>query len=92
MTFSFSHKIDALNRVLLPKELLAMLGWERGDTLSLRYDEEAGARVSLYLLAKYTEPTCFNCASVDIVITVDSKAVCGDCLKETLEKLQVSAG
>jgi len=32
---SFSHMIDDLGRVLLPKELRNELGWDTGDTLSL---------------------------------------------------------
>jgi len=31
----FTHKIDDLGRVLLPKGLRDELGWEIGDTLSL---------------------------------------------------------
>jgi len=31
----YNHKIDDLGRLLLPKELRSILGWEIGDTLSL---------------------------------------------------------
>ncbi|MCL2360545.1 MAG: AbrB/MazE/SpoVT family DNA-binding domain-containing protein [Defluviitaleaceae bacterium] len=87
MKISHSHKIDALNRVLIPKELLRKLGWKRGDTLSLCYDEAAVKTLSLHLLAEYTEPKCFYCKRVDIEITINRKAVCADCLEKALEKL-----
>ncbi|MCL2361609.1 MAG: AbrB/MazE/SpoVT family DNA-binding domain-containing protein [Defluviitaleaceae bacterium] len=87
MTISHSHKIDALNRVLLPKELLRKLGWKRGDTLSLCYDEAAGETLSLHLLAKYTKPKCFHCERTDIEITINRKAVCAGCLEKALERL-----
>ncbi|MCL2362881.1 MAG: AbrB/MazE/SpoVT family DNA-binding domain-containing protein [Defluviitaleaceae bacterium] len=87
MKVSHSHKIDALNRVLLPKELLRKLGWKRGDTLSLCSDEGAGETLTLRLLTKYTEPKCFYCERVDIEIIINRKAICAGCLEKALEKL-----
>lgn len=74
-----ARAVDALGRVVIPKEIRTALGWQTGEPLAI-YTE--GDRVILHKEI----PVCVFCGSHAETQSHLGKLVCADCLAE-LKKL-----
>ncbi|QCT03320.1 transcriptional regulator, AbrB family [Paenibacillus algicola] len=74
------RKIDALGRVVIPKELRRTLGIGEKDPLEIYVE---GERI---VLSKY-QPGCFICDEADSkkLKEFHSKLICTDCIKSVVE-------
>ena len=68
-----SRPLDALGRVVIPKEIRDSLEWDTGDTISIYVDGDS------VVLRKATN-TCIFCQSEEIIATHNGKHICADCL------------
>ena len=67
--------VDALGRVVLPKELRDTMHIAQKDPLEIYVDGEN------IVLRKY-EPACLFCGNAGDLITFEDRKVCRDCLAE----------
>jgi len=79
-----TRKIDALGRVVIPRELRARLGWDIGDTLSLCCEN---GTLAVSLLKKQPAPKCAYCKRPEREVRVNGKDICSRCLEKALEKI-----
>lgn len=69
------RQIDALGRVVIPKELRRTLEITPGDSLELFIEDNT------VILRKY-QPACILCGSAKSITTFKGRNICADCLKE----------
>ncbi len=74
------RQIDALGRIVIPKELRRTLDIKEGDSLEL-FLEDANI-----VLRKY-QPACIICGNAKQVVTYKGRNFCPDCVKEIASKL-----
>lgn len=67
-----TRPVDALGRIVLPKELRTMLGISESDRMEILVDGDT------IVLRKY-EPCCIFCGEVKNVISYGGKQICKDC-------------
>lgn len=74
------RKLDALGRIVLPKELRETFNLNDGDGLEVYTD--ANGEI---ILKKYA-PGCVFCDNVDNLIELNGQHVCKDCAAEIAKK------
>ncbi len=67
--------VDALDRIVIPKEICKMLSIEPKDALEIFVED------TKLILGKY-EPACIFCGEAHNVYTYQRKLVCEKCIKE----------
>ena len=73
------RKIDELGRIVLPTELMKMMGWDKRDSLLLTFDKENG-EATLKISEKYPGPKCVFCGASESKLSKNGKDICGDCI------------
>ncbi len=73
------RKIDALGRIVIPKETRLILGIEENDKLEIFTDGDS-------LIFRKFEPACTFCGSEKDTVVYEEKIICRRCL-EKLSKL-----
>ena len=73
------RKIDALGRIVIPKEIRETYGIKENDPLEILSDGNT------LILRKY-EPACTFCGSTKDTVAYESKIICRKCL-DKLSKL-----
>lgn len=73
------RKIDLLGRIVVPRETRQKLYIESGDPIEFFYDDDR-----IYL-KKYTRG-CLFCNSMEDIKNYKGQYICGNCIKELLEK------
>lgn len=76
-----ARKVDALGRVVLPKELRSQLTIEPGDLLDISVDEDR-------IVLEKVEQRCVFCGSTVELHDFEKKLVCAACM----ERLTRTAG
>mgnify|MGYP000929343890 CR=1 FL=1 len=74
------RKVDALGRIVIPKELRDIGNMEEGTPLEIYTD---GGQI---ILKKY-EPDCIFCGEVEGVVNWKGKNICKKCLHELRAKV-----
>ncbi len=69
------RKIDSLGRIVIPKEMRAILGIKDFD------DIEISATESAIIMRKYV-PHCIFCGSEEYVTRYKDKLICESCVRE----------
>ncbi len=72
--------IDALGRIVIPKELRNRLEIEEGDSLEMFLDENT-------IIIKKYNPACILCGSAKDIVTFRGKNFCPNCVKDMSVKL-----
>lgn len=67
-----TRPVDALGRIVIPKELRRTIGVEIGDRMEIFLDGDT------VILRKY-KPCCIFCGEEKDVIVYDGKKICRDC-------------
>ncbi len=76
------RKIDALGRIVLPKELRTTFNIHEKDALEIFVDN------STIILKKY-EPACMFCGSMDDIISFEGHNICRSCAKKIADQFPV---
>ncbi len=74
--------IDALGRVVIPKELRKVFQIKNKDAMEIFVDDD------MIILKKY-EPACVFCGETDNLITYEDRTICSSCvdrMKELVSK------
>ncbi|MBR5135178.1 MAG: AbrB/MazE/SpoVT family DNA-binding domain-containing protein [Clostridia bacterium] len=74
------RQIDALGRIVIPKELRRTLDISEGDSLELFIEDNT------VILRKY-QPACMICGSAKSIVTYKGRNFCPDCVREIATKL-----
>lgn len=74
------RQIDALGRIVIPKELRRTLDISEGDSLELFMED------GMIVMRKY-QPACIVCGSAKNVATYKGHNFCPDCIKDMANKL-----
>jgi transcriptional pleiotropic regulator of transition state genes len=74
------RRLDALNRIVIPKELCKKMDLEPKDALEIFVEGE------MLVFGKY-EPSCIFCHEANNVINFKGKLVCKDCVNEISKML-----
>lgn len=69
--------IDALGRVVIPRDVRKALGFESGESVEFFVDNKKNSLI----IRKYNS-TCALCGSSDELTELDGKYVCKDCVKK----------
>lgn len=77
-----SRPLDALGRVVIPKELRKTLGLEPGDPIEVFYDE-----IGQVILRKF-HIHCEFCGSDDLLMDLHGKKVCKSCAESIVSQDQ----
>ena len=65
--------IDALGRVVIPKELRKVFQIKNKDAMEIFVDDD------MIILKKY-EPACVFCGETDNLITYEDRTICSGCI------------
>ncbi|MBE6763118.1 MAG: AbrB/MazE/SpoVT family DNA-binding domain-containing protein [Ruminococcaceae bacterium] len=74
------RNIDALGRIVIPKDIRNRLEIEEGDSLEMFLDDNT------IVIRKYN-PSCILCGSAKDIVTFRGKNFCPNCVKEMSTKL-----
>jgi len=77
------RKIDALGRIVIPKEIRNSMNIKDGDddSFEIFFDPQKGE----VLLRKH-QPGCHICGSIDNLIEIDGEKICKDCHERISKK------
>ena len=78
------RKVDELGRIVLPKDVREMLGWEYRDNIMLSVDIQAKT-LTLKLSEKYSGPKCVFCGADKIQMNINGSDICVDCVEKVKE-------
>ena len=76
-----ARKVDALGRIVLPKELRSLLTIESGDLVAISVDEDR-------IVLEKVEARCVFCGATTELRDFETKLVCAACV----ERLSGTAG
>jgi len=74
------RQIDALGRIVVPKELRRILDIKEGDSLELFLEDNN------IVLRKY-QPACMICGNARQTVTYKGRNFCPDCIRDMAGKL-----
>ncbi len=74
------RQIDALGRIVIPKELRRTLDISDGDPLEMFIEDNT------VILRKY-HPACIICGNAKNIVTYKGRNICPDCIREMSSKL-----
>ncbi|CCC86180.1 putative transition state regulator Abh (plasmid) [Paenibacillus polymyxa M1] len=73
-----TRPLDALGRIVIPKEMRRVLNYEIGDPIEFFLDEEAG----ILCLRKYIGVACMLCGSLEGLTYFRDSFMCVNCIRE----------
>ncbi|WP_025719261.1 AbrB/MazE/SpoVT family DNA-binding domain-containing protein [Paenibacillus polymyxa] len=76
-----TRPLDALGRIVIPKEMRISMDYNVGDPVEIFADEETG----ILAFRKYTGVTCKMCGSTEQLTYFRDSFICGECI-ESLKK------
>ena len=68
------RKIDNLGRLVVPKEIRTVLGWEEGQPLEIYVDDET-------MVIKSYQPGCVFCNNLTDLVEYKGQLVCKSCIR-----------
>ncbi|WP_068505013.1 AbrB/MazE/SpoVT family DNA-binding domain-containing protein [Paenibacillus kribbensis] len=72
-----TRPLDALGRIVIPKEMRISMDYNVGDPVEIFADEETG----ILALRKYTGVTCKMCGSTEQLTYFRDSFICGECIE-----------
>ncbi|MBQ3074587.1 MAG: AbrB/MazE/SpoVT family DNA-binding domain-containing protein [Clostridia bacterium] len=78
----YNKKIDSLGRVVIPKNILKKMNWQKGETITFFVSEKNHS-----LIIKKLTPACIDCGEKsDLIFIKDNIYLCKKCLFEIYDR------
>jgi transcriptional pleiotropic regulator of transition state genes len=73
-----TRPLDALGRIVIPKEMRISMNYNVGDPVEIFADDETG----VLAFRKYTGVTCKMCGAIEQLTYFRDSFICGECIHE----------